>query len=301
MVMLRLGKINNEEKKFIPTKKEFLDKYLNEMNCVEEYILTQTYKDGYKYREYNDEGELKYTKNKKMNKITEVVEISKEEFYAVLKNNNYNCIRKIRKYYIDGDYEIDVDIFMEPVKITMVEVSSNKPLDKYNPPKGFIDVSNVNAFENLAIYNGSIKSNNIIIEGTDGVGKTVTIEKLLQKGIICQDRSVENVSNYMFFNINMTTRAKKIEQFLLNNNIIIIILVNNDKNELETRIKSRKVISAYDLDAFKYNKLYLDTYNYMKKQKMLHDRLFLVDCTHLTIDEQVSRVEKIILNKNNLL
>lgn len=301
MVMLRLGKINNEEKKFIPTKKEFLDKYLNEINCIEEYILTQTYKDGYKYREYNDEGELKYTKNKKMNKITEVVEITKEEFYEVLKSNNYNCIRKIRKYYIDGDYEIDVDIFMEPVKITMVEVSSNKPLDKYNPPKGFVDVSDINAFENLSIYNGSIKSNNIIIEGTDGVGKTVTVEKLLSKGIICQDRSVEKVSNYMFFNINMKTRAKKIEQFLLNNNIIIIILINNDKKELESRINLRKVISEYDLDAFKYNKLYLDTYNYMKKQNMLHNRLFLVDCTHLTIDEQVSQVEKIILYKNNLL
>lgn len=294
MVKLRLGKINNEERKFIPTKMEYLEKYLNGMDCIEEYILTQTYLNGFKYREYNDGGVFKYTRNNKMSKITDVKEISSKEFYDVLKNNDYKCVRKIRKYYIDGDYEIDADYFIEPIRMVMIEVSSTKPLEDYVPPKGFLEVSNTKTFENYGIYNGMVKANRTIIEGTDGVGKTETIKKLLEDGIICQDRLVEVVSKNMFFDIDMDIRAKRIEDYLINNNNDIIILINNDKEELEKRIRMREVLSEYDLEAFRYNQLYLDTFNYMKENKMLHNKMFLVDCTHLTIDEQVREVKKII-------
>ena len=294
MVKLRLGKINNEERKFIPTKMEYLEKYLNGMECIEKYILTQTYLNGFKYREYNDGGVFKYTRNNKMSKITDVKEISSKEFYDVLKNNDYKCVRKIRKYYIDGDYEIDADYFIEPIRMVMIEVSSTKPLEDYVPPKGFLEVSNTKTFENYGIYNGMVKANRTIIEGTDGVGKTETIKKLLEDGIICQDRLVEVVSKNMFFDIDMDVRAKRIEDYLINNNNDIIILINNDKEELEKRIRMREVLSEYDLEAFRYNQLYLDTFNYMKENKMLHNKMFLVDCTHLTIDEQVREVKKII-------
>ncbi len=294
MVKLRLGKINNEERKFIPTKMEYLEKYLNGMDCIEEYILTQTYLNGFKYREYNDGGVFKYTRNNKMSKITDVKEISSKEFYDVLKKNDYKCVRKIRKYYIDGDYEIDADYFIEPIRMVMIEVSSTKPLEDYVPPKGFLEVSNTKTFENYGIYNGMVKANRTIIEGTDGVGKTETIKKLLEDGIICQDRLVEVVSKNMFFDIDMDIRAKRIEDYLINNNNDIIILINNDKEELEKRIRMREVLSEYDLEAFRYNQLYLDTFNYMKENKMLHNKMFLVDCTHLTIDEQVREVKKII-------
>ena len=294
MVKLRLGKINNEERKFIPTKMEYLEKYLNGMDCIEEYILTQTYLNGFKYREYNDGGVFKYTRNNKMSKITDVKEISSKKFYDVLKKNDYKCVRKIRKYYIDGDYEIDADYFIEPIRMVMIEVSSTKPLEDYVPPKGFLEVSNTKTFENYGIYNGMVKANRTIIEGTDGVGKTETIKKLLEDGIICQDRLVEVVSKNMFFDIDMDIRAKRIEDYLINNNNDIIILINNDKEELEKRIRMREVLSEYDLEAFRYNQLYLDTFNYMKENKMLHNKMFLVDCTHLTIDEQVREVKKII-------
>ena len=294
MVKLRLGKINNEERKFIPTKMEYLEKYLNGMDCIEEYILTQTYLNGFKYREYNDGGVFKYTRNNKMSKITDVKEISSKKFYDVLKKNDYKCVRKIRKYYIDGDYEIDADYFIEPIRMVMIEVSSTKPLEDYVPPKGFLEVSNTKTFENYGIYNGMVKTNKTIIEGTDGVGKTETIKKLLEDGIICQDRLVEVVSKNMFFDIDMDVRAKRIEDYLINNNNDIIILINNDKDELEKRIRMREVLSEYDLETFRYNQLYLDTFNYMKENKMLHNKMFLVDCTHLTIDEQVREVKKII-------
>jgi len=183
MVVLRLGKINNEERKFIPTKKEYLEKYLNGLEKIEKYELLQTYKDGYKYRRYNDNGEMKYTRNNKMVKTTEVIEISKEDFDKVIKKTS-NWVRKIRKYYVDGLFEIDVDYFLEPIEMVMVEVSSfQKELGDYVAPKGFVEVSGNKRFENYGIYNGLIKSNRLILEGTDGVGKSVTIERLLDMNV----------------------------------------------------------------------------------------------------------------------
>lgn len=294
MVVLRLGKINNEERKFIPTKKEYLEKYLAGMEEIEEYELTQTYKDGYKYRRYNDDGDMKYTVNNKMSKITDVRESNEEEFLQVLKENG-KCVRKIRKYYNDGPFEIDVDCFIEPIEMVMVEVSTDKvPLEDYVPPKGFVEVSNTKVYENYGIYNGSIKSNNTIIEGTDGVGKSVTIEKLIEKGILAQDRCMDVISKNMLFDVDMESRANIYQEYLKQTDKKIIFLVNNSREELESRINKREVLSQYDLEAYKYNQLYLETYNYMKEKNMTENKLFLVDCTGLTLDEQVKKVEEVI-------
>lgn len=294
MVVLRLGKVNNEERKFIPTKKEYLERYLAGMEVIEEYELTQTYKNGYKYRRYNDDGDCKYTVNNKMSKITDVRESNEEEFLKILKENG-KAIRKIRKYYNDGPYEIDVDYFIEPIQMIMVEVSTDKaPLNAYVPPKGFVEVSNTKVYENYGIYNNSIRSVGTIIEGTDGVGKSVTIEKLIEKGIICQDRCMDVISRNMLFNIAMDKRANIYQKYLKNIHKKIIFLINNSKEELESRINKREVLSQYDKEAYMYNQLYLDTYNYMKDKEMTENKLYLVDCTGLTLEEQVSKVEGII-------
>ena len=296
MVVLRLGKINNEERKFIPTKKEYLEKYLNGLEKIEEYELLQTYKDGYKYRRYNDNGEMKYTRNNKMVKTTEVIEISKEEFDKVINKTGY-WVRKIRRYYVDGLFEIDVDYFLEPIEMVMVEVSSFKAeLDNYVAPKGFVEVSGNKRFENYGIYNGLIKSNRLILEGTDGVGKSVTIERLLDKGIIAQDRCMDVISRNMLFEIEMDVRAKRYDEYLKRNDKIVIFLINNDKKELERRLGQREVLSDFDKDAYNYNQLYYETFKYMEEKKMLNNKLFMIDSTGLNLDEQVNKVEE-ILNK----
>lgn len=297
MVELRLGKINNEERKFIPAKKEFFEEYINGLKEIEKYELTQTFKDGYKYRCYNDNGDLKFTRNKKMGKITDVIEIDKDTFYNVL-NENGKCVRKIRKYYNDGPFEIDVDYFSEPLEMILVEVATigNEPLENYNPPYGFIEVTGNSNFENANIYNGSIISNNTIIEGTDGVGKTTTIEGLLKLGIICQDRCMDVISVNMLFDIPMEVRAKKYQEYLKNIDKKVIFLVNNDREEIERRINIRERLSEFDKLAYEYNVLYLDTYNYMKERNMLEGKLFLVDCTGLSIEEVLNETKKIIIN-----
>lgn len=292
---LRLGKINNEERKFIPTKKEFFEEYINSLKEIEEYELTQTFKDGYKYRCYNDNGCLKFTRNKKMGKITDVIEIDEETFNNVL-NENKKCIRKIRKYYHDGNFEIDVDYFSEPINLILVEVATigKESLENYNPPKGFVEVTGNEIYENSNIYKGSIISNSTIIEGTDAVGKSTTIEELLKQGIICQDRCMDVISANMLFDVPMKERVKKYENYLKKIDKKIIILVNNDKKELERRINLRTKLSEFDKQAYEYNVLYLETFNYMKKHNMLMNKMFLLDVTGLSIEQQVEKVKKTI-------
>ena len=134
----------------------------------------------------------------------------------------------------------------------------------------------------------------IIIEGTDAVGKTSTINELKKFNIICEDRSKDVISKYMLFDYNMEFRANMYHEYLKNNDSLVIFLVNNDGEELLRRVNSREIIGDYDLDAPKYNKLYLDTYLYMKEHNMLENKLFLVDVTNLTIEEQVNKVKEVI-------
>lgn len=134
----------------------------------------------------------------------------------------------------------------------------------------------------------------IILEGTDAVGKTSTIEELKKYNIICEDRSKDIISKYMLFDYTLEFRANKYHEYLKNTDCIIIFLINNDKEELLRRVYSREKISEFDLDTNKYNELYKETYNYMKKNNMLENKLFLVDVTNLTLEEQVNKVKDVI-------
>ena len=135
--------------------------------------------------------------------------------------------------------------FDDPNKFTMIEVS-NGNLDEYKIPKGFVEVTNIDKYQNKEIYNGSIKNTGIIIEGTDAVGKSETIKRLLLEGIICKDRESRVISANMLFDIPMEERAKKYEEFLINNNDLVIFLINNDKEELLRRVHQRNEICEFE-------------------------------------------------------
>ncbi len=141
--------------------------------------------------------------------------------------------------------------------------------------------------------------NKYILEGTDGVGKSSTIKELLNDGIICDDRNIDVISKYMLFDVDMEVRAQKYEDFLKASNVKVIFMINNNEKEIMRRIYSREKISEYDKKANEYNKLYLDTYNYMINHNMTHNKLLLVDCTNLTFDEQVKKIKEIIQGGQN--
>ena len=131
----------------------------------------------------------------------------------------------------------------------------------------------------------------IIIEGTDAVGKTSVINALKEYALKDRDK---NISKLMDFNISLIDRVNFLNKYLNSINDYIIFLVNNDQTELERRINLRDVIDEFDKYTYLYNLLYLETYTYMKQNNLLQDKLYMVDCTNLSIDEEMNSVKSLI-------
>lgn len=295
---LKTGNLNNIERKFIPVRKSNLEKYIKGLTKVESYKITQFYNSNYKYRKFEDSVDTKYTRSQKKGDITCVEEIEENEF---LKNMVEQVIIKNKSKYIFGEYIIEIDNFSKPAQFTMIEVSTNTGrLEDYIPEKTFVEVTDNPIYANKNIAKGSIKRTNVIIEGTDAVGKTTAIEKLLADGIVCQDRCEEVISKNMLFDISNEERSQKIykEYFSKPNSNTIIFLVNFDEDELMRRVKARGEISEFDLEAYKYGLLYKETYDYMCSQYEIGNKLMLVDCTGLNIENQYEKVKNVILMTN---
>ena len=131
----------------------------------------------------------------------------------------------------------------------------------------------------------------IIIEGTDAVGKTSVINALKEYALKDRDK---NISKLMDFNISLIDRVNFLNKYLNSINDYIIFLVNNDQTELERRINLRDVIDEFDKYTYLYKLLYLETYTYMKQNNLLQDKLYMVDCTNLSIDEEINSVKSLI-------
>ena len=162
--------------------------------------------------------------------------------------------------------------------------------------KGLVDVSNNSLYldENI---------NNIIftityIEGSDGVGKSSTINKLIKEGIVCLDRS-ENISKYMIFNISMNQRIEEYRKYLQKiSPYRVIFLINNSEQELKKRINKRKTLSKFDKLAYEYNQLYLNTYVELCKLN-LNNPIKIIDCTNFDLSRQVLEVKNHVLKEYN--
>ena len=135
----------------------------------------------------------------------------------------------------------------------------------------------------------------IILEGTDAVGKTSVINNLRDYKILDRDK---NISSLFDFNISLIDRVNKLKRYIDSNYNLVILLINNDKEELERRVNLRKIRDEYDKYAYLYNLLYLETYIYMEQNGLLDDKLFMVDCTCLSLNEEVDEVRKLILRKD---
>jgi len=131
----------------------------------------------------------------------------------------------------------------------------------------------------------------IILEGTDAVGKSSVINNLNDYKLLDRDKKICKLFD---FNVSLLDRVNKLNEYLNNNKNYIIILVNNDKEELERRVDLRDTIDEYDRYTYLYNLLYLETYIYMEKNDLLRNRIFMVDCTGLTLEEQTNRVKEIV-------
>ena len=131
----------------------------------------------------------------------------------------------------------------------------------------------------------------IVLEGTDAVGKTSVINNLKDYQLFDRDK---NICKLFDFNISLLDRVNKLKEYLNNNKNYIIFLINNDKEELERRVKLRETIDEYDRYTYLYNLLYLETYLYMEENNLLCGKLFMVDCTGLSVEEQTNKVKEIL-------
>ncbi len=297
MVSLTIGKVPNSERKFIPTKKPNFEKYIGGLLLIEEYTIIQTFLDGFKYRCYDDGNGKSYTKTFKDGDISNICEIDEQTFNSALKNAGKSIV-KCRKTYSDGQRKIDVDYFEVPLKMVMVEVSSNEEgqLCNYAAPEGFIEVTKNIKYDNKNIFNGSILATGVILEGSDAVGKTTAIQHLVEDGIICQDRCNDVISKYMMFDVPMEVRVTRYHDYLKTLSGIVIIMVNNDGEELMRRVKRRAKISAFDKDTVRYNLLYVNTFKEMYERNMREGKMYLLNCTDLSIDETVYKLKNLILS-----
>lgn len=134
----------------------------------------------------------------------------------------------------------------------------------------------------------------IILEGTDAVGKTSVINSLKEYNI--KDRDFY-ISSLMNFDISLKTRSNKLNEYLKNINDYVIFLINNDKNELERRVNSRSVFDEYDRLTYLYNILYFETFLYMEYNNLLENKLYMIDCTNLSINEESEKVKELIIKK----
>ena len=133
-----------------------------------------------------------------------------------------------------------------------------------------------------------------ILEGTDAVGKTSVINNLKEYNLKDRDYYISNLMN---FDISLNTRVNKLHEYLKSINDYVIFLINNDSKELERRVLLRSVIDEYDKLSYLYNILYLETYLYMEHFNLLEDKLYMIDCTNLSVKEESEKVKELIIKK----
>ena len=202
--------------------------------------------------------------------------------------NTYTCSDKEVFQYEEHDSNQKFIVERCPNGLTMIKTTVSLKI------KGLVDVSTNPLYSDENINH--IKVSKAIIEGTDGVGKTSTIVELIKQGIVCFDRS-DFICKYMLFDIPMDVRVSAYREYL--NEIspyYVIFLTNNSRAELENRINSRTIISDFDKKAYEYNVLYVKTYEAMLEEH-IDNPIELVDCTGLTVDEQVNKVKAFILRR----
>ncbi|MFI3307809.1 MAG: hypothetical protein R3Y21_04500 [Mycoplasmatota bacterium] len=143
-----------------------------------------------------------------------------------------------------------------------------------------------------------LKFTNIILEGTDGIGKTTLAKEFLKKGFVVQDRSEDVICKYMFEDISLETRIYEFKKFLRGDNVFLVFLITQDKEELLRRINQRKEINKFDKKAWEYNLMYINTYEKLKNIKNIHG----IDVTNLKLNDIIEKIlEKRFLYENRYL
>ena len=152
----------------------------------------------------------------------------------------------------------------------------------------------LNFIKNLEIY-----PKRIIIEGTDGIGKTTLARNLQNFGLHCLDREKEHISAIMFPENSDAIRLQTCQQYLLNHpNDFLIFLTTSRPEELQARIQKRgNSYDKFDQEAAMYNALYDKTAQQIEATKSFDKQFAKIDVYNYQEDAVTSIVlEKLLYN-----
>lgn len=191
--------------------------------------------------------------------------------------------KKVRKNIYQNFFTISIE------DITLIYITQS---EKYLIHNDFIEVTNNERYSILNILAGFVTSTNLVVEGSDGVGKSTLVANLAQLGILCQDRAVKEITKMMKPHIDEQQRVLTVSRYLEDNsNCKVVFLYMSNESELYKRIYSRKIISEYDKNTIIFQRLYVDTY---LKLSQIYNNIYLVDCFGKTQADMVNDVLRVI-------
>lgn len=233
-------------------------------------------------------------------------ELSGAQFYATAEMAAAD-IKRANDWYTKHDYEVKSITLEELIARCDKKLNLHLILPERKKPK------------KVAKKAEATRKITVVIEGTDGVGKSTVIKALEQyygnhaiteykqtdkKPVKLEfeflDRETTTISASMLFTVRMKDRIERIKKYMdANPDTFILFLVNEDAEELMRRIKTRdKPISDFDNDAPAYNLLYMATYREMKRHNMVNHQIAMLDVTD---DDITTEKESTISAVKNML
>ncbi|MBR0423998.1 hypothetical protein IJI79_00625 [Candidatus Saccharibacteria bacterium] len=227
----------------------------------------------------------------------------------------YSSIATITEIIYAAQFpEKEIIIFYNPEITQLDEVTSEYwfPIltaQRASPNIQIVQVENENEILDFIEQYRNTPSRRIIIEGTDGVGKTTIVRKLRSLGVNCLDREKTTISACITPEKLPVVRAHIWNEYLCAHpSDAIAVLTLSDKDELERRIRSRGgAIDSYDQKASMYDELYLETVVCATKGQLSRGRikLFKVDdldpdaIADLILDQYSNFLRKVVVATNN--
>ena len=187
---------------------------------------------------------------------------------SLLKYSSIATVTEI--IYAAKSPEKEIIIFCDP-EITKLEIPyeywfSILTAQRMNNKIQIVYVKNEQEILDFIKQYGQKPTRRIVIEGTDGVGKTTVVQKLRELGFTCLDREKTTISPCMVPEVPVQERAMIWCDYLKEHpNDSLIILTMKDQGALIRRIRNRGgIIDDYDRKAPMYDGLYRKTYRYLR-------------------------------------
>ena len=292
------GSITKFERKFVCTKRHLLDDYLQEnASYLHSYKICQKYADGIKYRKYETENGVFCKMHSKLQIDSEhkeviIKDISEKEFDSI--STEY-CVSKVRTAYrLAGDLILDVDDYRNDIVMIEVWCGNKSTLDSFSCIKGLYEVTGNKFYSNkyIAMNKDNILTRGLcIVEGTDLVGKTTVVEKMINAGYVCMDRDQYNFSDCIDLKYSYQESADRIANNYRGRDCNIVVMYAGDASVLKERLEKRLAtcggISEYDDLCCEYNEFYIQVSKILSKQ--LKNLTMIYVCSK-TVDEILQRL-----------